>query len=113
MEKDQIDPIRTQVGRRLAEARELNSFSQADIAARFGINKATVSAWETGRGDPGIFRLRELALLYRVTCDSLLGDGAPSLEASQLAADFDALSQPKRKQLRAVWDAYLGAAPKV
>jgi transcriptional regulator with XRE-family HTH domain len=31
-----------------------------------------VSAWETGRGDPGIFKLRSLAKHYNVGADELL-----------------------------------------
>ena len=71
-EKAEIDPIRRGLGMRLASAREAKNFTQDDIAKRFFINKATVSAWETGRGDPGVFRLRELSKLYDVSADALL-----------------------------------------
>lgn len=108
MEKLQIDPNRQAFGRRLAGARELKGYSQSAIAGLYGLNKATVSAWETGRADPGVFRLKELADLYETTCDELLGSKVHSLEAQQLASEFDALPTDKRKQLMAVWAAFIG-----
>jgi len=102
-----ITPDRINVGSRLKAAREAIGLSQTVVATRFGLNKGTISAWETGRGDPGIYRLRELAKLYKVSAESLLWDEAPSDEAMQLAAQFDALSERKRQTLRALWSAFI------
>lgn len=65
--------LRQVIGLRLQKARENTGLSQPDVAQRFGIKSyKTVSAWETGRGDPGIYRLRSLAKLYDVGADDLL-----------------------------------------
>lgn len=109
MESD-IDPIRRGVGQRLAVVRELRELSQKEVASRFGINKATVSAWESGRGDPGIYRLRELAKLYEVSAESILWENALSNEAMQIAAEFDALKPSQQSMLRAVWLAFVQQA---
>lgn len=102
--------IKLGVGQRLATVRELRGLSQKDVADRFSISKATVSAWETGRGDPGIYRLRELAKLYGVSAESILWDSAPSNEAMQIAAEFDALNPSQQSMLRAVWMAFVQQA---
>jgi transcriptional regulator with XRE-family HTH domain len=104
---DEIDPTRRGFGQRLGAARELKGLTQEAVGARFGVGKGTVSAWETGRGDPGVFRLRELAKLYGVSADALLWDNAPTIEAMQLAAEFDSLNEEQRRTLRAVWMAYI------
>ena len=42
-----------------------------------------------------------------VSADALLWDNAPSVEAMQLAAQFDSLTDAKQRQLRALWMAYI------
>lgn len=106
-EKIVIDPIRRGVGMRLASARENKKLTQDDIAKRFSINKATVSAWETGRGDPGVFRLRELAKLYDVSTDALLWEDSLSPDAMKVAVQFDSLNEKQRRTFYAMWMAYI------
>lgn len=81
--------------------------TQEQVAARFGVNKATVSAWETGRGDPGVYRLRELAHLYGWPADSLLWEDSLSPDAMKIAVEFDALTEKQKSTLRALWLAYV------
>lgn len=106
-QEEPIDPTRVGFGMRLKSARENKEFTQADIATRFGLNKATVSAWETGRGDPGVFRLRELAKLYGVSADALMWEDSLSPDAMKIAADFDSLTEKQKSTLRALWMAYI------
>jgi len=105
--KAPMPPERIGFGMRLKAAREAQSFSQDDIAQRFDINKSTVSAWETGRGDPGVFRLRELSKLYKTSSESLLYEDAPSSEAMQIAAAYDGLNERQQKTFHALWLAFL------
>lgn len=102
-----IDPERVGFGMRLKAAREARQLTQDDVAKRFDVNKATVSAWETGRGDPGVFRLRELSKLYKTSSESLLWENAPSNDAMQIAADFDGLDERKQQTFRTLWMAFL------
>lgn len=110
MVKDDISPERAGFGMRLKAAREAQRFSQQDIAKRFDINKNTVSAWETGRGDPGVYRLRELSKLYKTSSESLLWENAPSNEAMQIAAAFDGLTHRQQQTFHALWLAFLADA---
>jgi transcriptional regulator with XRE-family HTH domain len=74
------------------------------------VGKGTVSAWETGLGDPGIYRLRELATLYGVASDALLWEDSLTPEAMAFAADFDSLTEKQRATFRAVWLAFVKEA---
>lgn len=105
-----IDPVRRSVGMRLASARERKKLTQDDIAKRFLISKATVSAWETGRGDPGVYRLKELAKLYGVSADALLWEDSLSPDAIQIAAQFDELNDKQKHVFYALWEAYVRTA---
>lgn len=103
----EVDDVRAGVGMRLKAAREAADLTQDAVASRFSINKATVSAWETGRGDPGITRLRDLAKLYGVSADAILWENSLTNEAMQIAAQFDSLSERKQKTLKTLWMAFL------
>lgn len=107
---EEVDQVRLAFGQRLAAARALKGYTQEEIARRFGVGKGAVSAWEKGRGDPGVFKLRQLSKLYEVSADALLWDSAPSVEAMQMAAQFDALNEKQRATLKAVWMAYVEQA---
>uniref|UniRef100_C5CJM4 Transcriptional regulator, XRE family n=1 Tax=Variovorax paradoxus (strain S110) TaxID=543728 RepID=C5CJM4_VARPS len=92
---------------RLASARDGKGMTQDQVAERFGVNKATVSAWETGRGVPDALRLRALAKLYDVSADSLLWEDSLSPDAMKFAAAFDGLNEQQKRQLFAMWEAYI------
>lgn len=107
MVKDDISHERAGFGLRLKAAREAVGLTQRSVAERFDVNVATVSAWETGRGDPGVFRLRELSKLYKTSSESLLWENAPSNDAMQIAAAFDGLDHRKQQTFRTLWMAFL------
>lgn len=101
------NPIRQGVGLRLKAERERNGLSQLQVAKHFDVSKGTVSAWETGLGDPGIYRLRELAMLYGVATDALLWEDSITPAAMMFAADYDSLTEKQQATLRAVWLAFV------
>jgi transcriptional regulator with XRE-family HTH domain len=100
------DPIRQGVGMRLRAAREDKDLTQTHVATHMGVTKATVSAWETGTGDPGIYRLRELAKMYGVSADALLWENSLTNSAMQFAAEFDGLSEREKRTFKAMWLAF-------
>lgn len=109
-DEEPMDPVRVGLGMRLKAAREGADMSQLQVAERFGINKATVSAWETGRGDPGVYRLRELSKLYDVASDAIIWEDSLSPDAMKLAAEFDGLTEKQKTTLRALWLAFVQAS---
>lgn len=79
-------------GDRVAGAREAAGMTQAQLARRLGVKKATVAAWENDLSEPRANKLSMMAGLLNVSIMWLLtgeGDGmtAPADEA-QPAADF-------------------------
>ena len=58
---------------RLKKARELRGLSQAEVAARSGMQVSAVSHFETGGRKPSFDNLRRLAQALDVTTDYLIG----------------------------------------
>lgn len=60
-------------GLRLKQLREKHNSSQSQVAKRLGITRAAISSCENNISLPSVNVLAELALLYRVSTDYLLG----------------------------------------
>lgn len=104
---DELEQRRKGLGLRLKSAREAKGLTQLAVAERFSINKATVSAWETGRGTPDAITLGQLAKLYGSSIDALMWDDSLSIEAMQFAAEFDSLTERQRRTFRVLWSAFV------
>jgi len=64
----------TALGRRMADARAAKGLSQTAVAVALGVDKTTVSKWESGDRTPGLRLLLRLGELYSVSYDLLLVD---------------------------------------
>ena len=60
-------------GLRLKQLREKHNLSQSQVAKRLGITRAAISSYENNISLPSVNVLAELALLYRVSTDYMLG----------------------------------------
>jgi transcriptional regulator with XRE-family HTH domain len=103
---------REALGKRLAAARNLNGLTIEGAAKEltkrgYPVSKAGVGAWEKGRNVPDAIWLRRLAKLYGTTLDALAWDDSLSIEAIQLAAQFDGLNEKQKSTLKALWMAYI------
>lgn len=81
---DWFGPDAATFGDRMAGARERAGMSQAQLARRLGVKKATIVAWEEDRSDPRANRLSMMAGLLNVSIMWLLtgeGDGPDAPEA--------------------------------
>lgn len=56
----------------LAALRQLNRFSQEDVAERIGVSRQAVAKWEGGQSIPDILNCDALAKLYNVELDDLI-----------------------------------------
>ncbi len=61
------------VDERIRHLREQNSMTQSDLAKRLGITRSSVNAWEMGISMPSTQYIVELAELFHVSTDYLLG----------------------------------------
>lgn len=68
------------VGRKIAELRKKQNLTQLDLADKMGTSFQAVSNWERGNSMPDIAKLPELAKLFDVTIDALLGQHSEIVE---------------------------------
>lgn len=61
------------VADRIKALREENNMTQAELARRLGITRSSVNAWELGISVPSTQYVVELAGIFRVSTDYLLG----------------------------------------
>lgn len=61
------------VADRIRKLREQSKFTQADLAKKLGITRSGVNAWEMGISVPSTQYVVELANIFKVSTDYLLG----------------------------------------
>lgn len=59
---------------KLIALRKKSGFSQQDLADRISVTRQTISNWECGQGAPALDKAAELAAIYSVSLDDLVGD---------------------------------------
>lgn len=73
------------IGDQIRILREHSGFSQSELARRLSVTRSSVNAWESGLSAPTAIYLVELAKLFHVTTDYLLGlDTSRTLNLSDL-----------------------------
>ena len=70
------------IGRKLSTLRKERNMTQMELADRMGISFQAVSNWERGSSMPDISKLPELAEIFGVTLDELLGEKSTLVEAA-------------------------------
>ena len=62
-----------ELGNRLAELRKEHGLSQEELADRLNVSRQAISKWERGEASPDTDNLIELAKIYDVSLDELVG----------------------------------------
>ena len=76
------------IGDQIRALREKAGYSQSELARRLSVTRSSVNAWESGLSAPTAVYIVELAKLFHVTADSLLGlDTANVLNLSGLSVE--------------------------
>ncbi len=70
--------------RNLQRMREANGLRQHEVSAALGLTRAAYANYETGIRSPKPDTLRQLARIYHVSVDALLGDEGSADEKEQL-----------------------------
>ena len=76
MEQNRFQFNMDQIGRKISELRREQSMTQMELADKLGISFQAVSNWERGNTMPDISKLPELAEIFHVTTDELLGEAS-------------------------------------
>ena len=71
--------------------RKSKGFTQEQLAERLGITLATVSKWERGGSEPDLARIMDLAELFHVSVDALIGFSMRGTDADTEADRIEAL----------------------
>ena len=72
----------TNFNEKIYEYRKANNFTQEEIAQELGVSRQTISNWENGTAQPTIDKAIELARLYGVSIDELVGNTCTSPKRS-------------------------------
>ena len=73
------------ISERIRQLRERANLSQSELARRLSVTRSSVNAWESGLSAPTAYFISELAKLFHVSSDYLLGlDTAESINLSGL-----------------------------
>lgn len=67
------------IGRKIAELRKAHNMTQFELADALDISFQAVSNWERGASMPDISKLPELAEIFGVTIDEILGKNNPAI----------------------------------
>lgn len=76
-----------ELGNRLAELRKEHGLSQEELADKLGVSRQAVSKWERGEASPDTDNLIELAKIYNISLDELLGLSEPKQEKEKHPED--------------------------
>lgn len=82
-------------GNNIRICREKTGFLQRELAQSLGVDKSTLSRWESGDTDPGILGLTRLSQFFDISMDDLLygDDPEPTIPtAPEEEIDEDALN---------------------
>lgn len=101
-ENDWYGPEAATFGDRLAGAREAAGMSQAQLARRLGVKKATIAAWENDLSEPRANRLSMMAGMINVSImwlltgegegmDAPVEDGEANIELADAVAELRAI----------------------
>ena len=69
--------INQRIAKNLTHYRKAAGLTQAELAEKINYSDKSVSKWESGNGVPDIYTLMQLAELYGITVDTLIGKGVP------------------------------------
>ena len=64
--------IQNNIAHNLTTLRQLNQFSQEQVAEQIGVSRQAVAKWEAGQSVPDILNCDALAKLYNVELDDLI-----------------------------------------
>lgn len=59
--------------KRLIRLRKQNGYSQEELGNQIGVTRQTISNWELGISTPDLSKIVELAKIFNVSTDELLG----------------------------------------
>ena len=81
---DNISEINRKIAENLMRCRKAAGMTQAELAERINYSDKSVSKWESGNGVPDVYTLMQIAELFQVTLNELVGGEAPMPKEERL-----------------------------
>ena len=81
------------LGDKLMEVRKKHGYSQQEIADMLSVSRQTISNWESGQGAPALDKACELARIYKISLDELVGNEVRSMAENQKEKDTHVLKK--------------------
>lgn len=75
---ENISEINSRIAKNLTYYRKAAGLTQAELAEKISYSDKSVSKWEQGNGVPDIYILLQLAELYGVSVNDIVGNGVPT-----------------------------------
>lgn len=63
-----------EISNKIQQLRKKNNISQEELSSKIGVTRQTISNWETGISAPDIKQAKDLAKVFNVTLDELVGN---------------------------------------
>lgn len=80
---DNNTEISKNIAKNLIFYRKEAGFTQAELAEKINYSDKSISKWESGNGVPDVYTLMQMAELYGVTLNDLVGEGTPVLPTKE------------------------------
>ena len=104
--------LKSNIARNLTTLRQLNKYSQEDVAEQIGVSRQAVAKWESGLSVPDADLLVKLADILEVSVAELLGGNIPDCEdTNELAEQLSRINEQlaiKNRRSRRIWKVVLG-----
>ncbi len=80
---DTITEISKNIAKNLTYYRKEADMTQAELAEKINYSDKSVSKWESGNGIPDVYTLMQIAELFGITLNDLVGEGTPVLPTKE------------------------------
>ena len=77
---ENVNEINQKIARNLVAYRKMAKMTQAELAEKINYSDKSVSKWESGNGVPDVYTLLQIARIYGITLNELVGEEVPVQE---------------------------------
>ena len=88
------------LGEKLMTLRKKSGYSQQELADRLKVSRQTISNWELNQGAPSIDKAKELADIYKISLDDLVGDEVEVVARKKREPDLHVLKKLVGKMVK-------------
>ena len=88
------------LGEKLMTLRKKSGYSQQELADRLKVSRQTISNWELNQGAPSIGKAKELADIYKISLDDLVGDEVEVVARKKREPDLHVLKRLVGKMVK-------------